>query len=232
MKLIADRFVADERGATTDLATGEHVVLIITSAGGTADQAAWAERCAWFSTVMHPCIAPLIDYGTMGDVHRFEAWGADTGWRGTKEPASLAVSSARAFISGHHRLAGAAPGAIATRHGHAVVVPNAASGVLTTDAARESCAVGTAVSALGLVDASDSRLAPLADLLSASSSSERPLAVMVWTPDDATRVRAVRTLARAARLGGYVPVDVRQNRSLGSIDSRGTNAGVVGRRCG
>ena len=82
VELIADRFAADDRGRTFDLATGKRVCMVLSSAGGSAEQIAWAERCAWFATFMHPSIAPLVDYGPLGETQRFEAWRADPGWLG------------------------------------------------------------------------------------------------------------------------------------------------------
>ena len=73
MQLIADRFVINDRGHAIDLATGERVSLIVSTAGGTTEQARWAERCAWFNRVVHPAIAPLVDYGAVGETQRFEA---------------------------------------------------------------------------------------------------------------------------------------------------------------
>ena len=79
MQLVADRFVVDDRGHAIDLATHDRVQLVSSTAGGAGEQAAWAERCAWFASFVHPSIAPLVDYGTIGESRRFEAWRVNPG---------------------------------------------------------------------------------------------------------------------------------------------------------
>src|SRR5215831_7389452 len=66
MNLVADRFVETANGRVVDLATGETVVLTISSAGGPSDQLRWAARCAWFHQLHHPILAQLVDYGALG----------------------------------------------------------------------------------------------------------------------------------------------------------------------
>src|SRR5512144_2931431 len=74
MRVIADRFVETSGGRVVDLATGEDVVLRISSAGGPTDQLRWASRCDWFQRLFHPSLARLLDYGVLGEFRRFEAW--------------------------------------------------------------------------------------------------------------------------------------------------------------
>src|SRR2546428_9055348 len=74
MQLIADRFVALDESSALDLATGERVVLIVTSADGVSEQRRWALDCERWQKLHHPAIARLVDYGAVGASQRFEAW--------------------------------------------------------------------------------------------------------------------------------------------------------------
>jgi hypothetical protein len=73
MQLIADRFAVLDEKRTIDLATGRRVDLTMASAGGESEQTAWALRCGERQRFDHPAIAPLVDYGTIGESRRFEA---------------------------------------------------------------------------------------------------------------------------------------------------------------
>src|SRR5436190_988853 len=73
MELVADRFVGNGDGTAIDLATGDRVELTITSAGGETEQRRWTLACDALQKVHHPAVARLIDYGIVGDSHRFEA---------------------------------------------------------------------------------------------------------------------------------------------------------------
>src|SRR5512135_2563421 len=98
MRLIADRFVETSVGRVVDLATGEDVVLSISSAGGPSDQLRWAARCDWFHQLFHPSLAQLLDYGAIGETRRFEAWRLPGPSRSkpSREPGDV-VRSASAF---------------------------------------------------------------------------------------------------------------------------------------
>src|SRR5437016_2377917 len=73
MELVADRFVGNGDGTAIDLATGDRIELTITSAGGETEQRRWTLACDALQKVHHPTVARLIDYGIVGDSHRFEA---------------------------------------------------------------------------------------------------------------------------------------------------------------
>ena len=73
MDLVADRFAVSDAQRVVDLATGELVVLTITSAGGPHDQRRWAVRCDAFLKLRHRSMASLVDYGEIGETQRFEA---------------------------------------------------------------------------------------------------------------------------------------------------------------
>ena len=74
MELVADRFLVLNQARTIDLASGEDVVLIVSTSGGRSEQVRWAARCDGLSRVVHPALAELVDYGVFGEMKRFEAW--------------------------------------------------------------------------------------------------------------------------------------------------------------
>ena len=203
MELIADRFVVDDRGRTFDLATGKRVCMILSTAGGPAEQVAWAERCAWFATFMHPSIAPLVDYGALGETQRFEAWRADPGWRGSPDAAEQAMGYANRVLlaNGRAQLHSRSVN-LGCRSGRPVVVPDACAGII----AHSACAEGEGGrQALGIMWASDRRLRAVTELLSGPVAA-RVAAIAVWAPEDDGIDQAVGVLARAARVAGRVPV--------------------------
>src|SRR5947209_5963469 len=95
--LVADRFAVSDAQRVVDLATGEPVVLRITSAGGPHDQRRWALRCDEFVKVRHRRMAPLVDYGEIGETQRFEAWGCGLAWTGSHGAAADAVRRVGVF---------------------------------------------------------------------------------------------------------------------------------------
>ena len=85
MQLVADRFVVDDRskrddGRAIDLATGTSVILTIGSAGGVSEQTRWTLRCDGLHRLHHRSIAPLLDFGMIGESSRFEAWRCGGTW--------------------------------------------------------------------------------------------------------------------------------------------------------
>ena len=102
MELIADRFAIDDERAI-DLATGERVWMLTSAAGGVSEQAAWADRCRWLSTLSYPPLARLVDYGGLGETRRFEAWAAEPGWRGAARVADQCLSRVSRFLLANGR---------------------------------------------------------------------------------------------------------------------------------
>src|SRR6185503_5494330 len=74
LQLIADRFVVTDASSALDLATGERVVLSVTSAGGVTDQRRWLLECERLQKLHQAGSARLVDYGAVGESQRFEAW--------------------------------------------------------------------------------------------------------------------------------------------------------------
>ena len=72
---IADRFVRTGRELAIDLASGNHVRLVVSPSGEAAQQLAWAARCDVAYAEAGDGTSALVDYGLCGPSHRFEAWG-------------------------------------------------------------------------------------------------------------------------------------------------------------
>src|SRR5436190_18057919 len=98
MQLVADRFAIDVDGRTLDLATGGSVTLITGSAGGVSEQMRWRHRCDRLHALQHHAIAPLLDFGIVGESSRFQAWCCGAPLRGGSEPARSVHDRARGFL--------------------------------------------------------------------------------------------------------------------------------------
>src|SRR5262245_66598630 len=85
IELFADRFVIRRDGHAVDLASGDEVTLITSTAGGPTDEMRWAARCDWFFSARHQAIAELVDFGPVGERRRFEAWRCGPPWHGSRE---------------------------------------------------------------------------------------------------------------------------------------------------
>jgi DNA-binding NtrC family response regulator/tetratricopeptide (TPR) repeat protein len=74
LRLIADRFVMGDMQQAIDLATGSRVIVALSPSGDDREQQQWTRRCDALQKLHHPSPARLIDYGGVGESHRFEAW--------------------------------------------------------------------------------------------------------------------------------------------------------------
>jgi DNA-binding NtrC family response regulator len=205
--LFADRFLVDAHEHAIDLATGASITLVMSPQGGATEQRAWVERCEWFASIANPWLAPLVDYGLLGDTQRFEAWRAKPGWRGATAAAQRAVRVANAVLQGHGRwsLDPQEP-RIGSIGGRAVVVPDSRAGL---PAARQDAATSSSDrSALAVVRSVDPRVSVISEILH-GGESDRVSALGVWAPEGGALPDAVVAIARSARLAGYVPVSTR-----------------------
>ena len=106
MQLVADRFAVEDDGRVVDLATGALVTLTVGSAGGVTEQLRWAARCDRLRTLHHQAIAPLLDFGVLGETSRFEAWCCGlavarcAGGRAIGARRGVAVSAGGRIVSG------------------------------------------------------------------------------------------------------------------------------------
>jgi len=211
VELVADRFLVAADRTVRDLSTGWPVELIVSVAGGVAEQARWADRCHRFAALHHRSIAPLIDYGQLGDVHRFEAWGCRGAWTGDPRAAERAVRLSRLFFQASG-LVDAQLGcddvrALSPDADHAVVLPSAAAGYEQP----EPISVDTsqlAPEVYGVSDVSPDRgLESVVELLGGTCDA-RSRAIRLRGMPGAGIEAALRSLARAARINGLVPMAV------------------------
>jgi DNA-binding NtrC family response regulator len=208
-ELVADRFLAVPGNEIIDLATGDEVTLKIETVSGRvndAEQAAWALRCEWFFRRRHRALAPLIDYGALGRDARFEAWQcrdaskAPNGCGGDR----AVVDSASAFLRANG-LTTFGPSPVVYLCGQArVVIPDAGCGYEASAPAEPLHPPSLGVCGMRLIERQPvSRLAEAF----AHSFGARSRAVSLWGPAGSGVTTAVRELARAARLQGFVPIN-------------------------
>ena len=208
MQLVADRFVVRDDGGAIDLATGHTVVLTIAAAGGCGDQTRWAVRCDALHALRHPAIAPLVDYGALGDSQRFEAWACGRMWSGAHAQAERVVHAASSFL----RACGLTPGGclssgVHQETGRPLVLPDDEAGY-PCDPPREDVPSGEAIEHCGIAHIPRRAESAIAELLDAATGP-RPQVVALWGPEGAGKTSVMFELARVARLRGFVPVSVR-----------------------
>jgi two-component system response regulator HydG len=201
--LVADRFVVDDEGHARDLATGERVLVAVSSAGGPGERLRWTARCEWLATTRHPCLAVLLDFGLLGETRRFEAWRAERPWSGSDEEAERALRRVSRFFVACGRTEKALAAAdVWLWRGHAVVRPG-------PDVAHEASAgEGTAASSLdecGIRLLRRREAGAIAEAI-VSLDGRGPRALGFWGPEGAGVATAIRELARATRLHGRIPV--------------------------
>jgi len=204
MRLVADRFAVDDRNVAIDLATGERAVIVIGSAGGVSDQLRWTERCQLLHAIEHRAIAPLVDFGLVGEGSRFEAWACGALWRGSADEADAVRARAARFLRAMRlTVTEAGINRIRTsRDGTGAWVPDAGSGYPAVDAGQGD---RLPLADRGVRLAQRPALAALAEMFS-EPSGPRSRVAAVWGGPGAGKRTLVRQLACAARARGFVPV--------------------------
>ncbi len=233
MQLVADRFAVDEEGRAVDLATGARVTLTIGSAGGVSEQMRWAARCDGLQKLHHRAIAPLIDYGIVGESSRFEAWLCGTRWRGAPEAARSAQDDASRFLRASGLSLGAgAPGSQRIGSEGAVQwLPDPESGYPCDASDQSATDMPLRLRGLALIERPAVRT--LAEMFE-PASGPRPHVSALWGPRGSGKSLVVCELARMARIRGFVPVASRlmlgrfaelwRDRSVFVIDDGGDGA--------
>ena len=139
MRVIADRFL-ERAGNVIDLATGGRVYLAVSSVAEGPAHAQWAERCEWLSALRHPAFAVLVDYGTLGDREKFEAWEVEGEWRGSLAARAHALTAAASFLDATARMSSSEM-FVGLSRGRAVVVPRERDAVLVPEHQDQPAAV-------------------------------------------------------------------------------------------
>jgi len=204
MQLLADRFAVGDNGDAIDLATGERALIIVGTAGGVTDQMRWNERCELLQAISHRSVAPLLDFGLVGESSRFEAWACGGVWRGSPDEADAVEKRATRFLramcltvggAAHHRIR-------TSRAGTGAFVPDASSGYPQPETSP--------VNELPLVDRGLCMIARPAVLALAEmfrhAAGPRSHVAALWGAPGSGRRTAVRQLARIGRMNGFVPI--------------------------
>jgi DNA-binding NtrC family response regulator len=200
--LLADRFRLIDADAALDMASGRFVHVVQGLAGSASDQLRWTLRCEWFAQLRHHAIAPLIDYGPIGESHHFEAWCSEPG-RVAAGKVSDTLQHATAFLEACGRSAGAFTSADVRRCDRRfVVVPGRDCGFPTTP-------LGTApvlpLEAHGISLVSRRGVRALVESIR-HADANRPLLLGLRGERGAGLSTAALLLARAARSLGFAPV--------------------------
>jgi DNA-binding NtrC family response regulator/tetratricopeptide (TPR) repeat protein len=220
MHVVADRFVETDRGRVVDLATGDGVVLTMASAGGPSDQLRWAARCDLLQRLHHPSLARLLDYGAVGESQRFEAWRCSGPCCAASSKESDAViRAATSFLqacgltTGLERESGRRRQEVHRVGARLVVRPDA-------DAGYPRNAVGGAppdedepfpLENCGILGVDRHAVSVLSELFEEPRWRQQGGAqiVGIWGPEGSGKTTLLHDLARAARLKGFVPLNVR-----------------------
>lgn len=235
--IFADRFLPRGDDRALDLATGQLVSLRAVSPGDRAAELAWTARCGALSSMCHPHLVGVVDYGLAGRGHLFEALAAvcpGTPWRARDAATARALHSVVAFLHAYGRSAGClAWSRVVEREGRPVLLPDAGTGApwdRSGGGADEGACSAREVSrlvrltggTLDGVEVGDGTFDPpgvegigargretLTRLVEVFDTGEpgRPRAVEVLVPAGVRRDITLSQIARAARLRGYVPVN-------------------------
>jgi DNA-binding NtrC family response regulator len=201
--LLADRFIIVTDDRAVDLASGNDVVCVTGTAGGASAQAQWTERCDWWFRLAHPAIAPFVDYGLFGEMRRFEAWDNGSPWRGSREEAAHVRDRVARFLRANGRSEGS-PAEVSVRQsrGRAVVMPAADAGY-PLNSPQHDAGLNLACCGVQVIDRAP--VSALTELLT-EEGGQRAVAIVAASGFGTTTT--IRSLARAARLNGYVPLSV------------------------
>ena len=202
VELVADRFIRLQHGRVVDLASGDEVLLVSSTAGGPSEQTRWALRCEWFFAVRHRALAELVDYGVTGETTRFEAWRCGPPWRGASRASANASELAATFLQANGRTVNCASDAVlSSREGRPVIVPGPETGHVSLH--RTTATVPIEACGLHVVAR---RVVPAIAELFADAGGRQPRALGLGGYPGAGLTTTIRELSRAARLGGFVPV--------------------------
>ena len=232
MQLVADRFAVDDDGGAIDLATASRVTLVTGTAGGLPEQRRWMARCDALRGLHHRAIAPLVDFGALGESSRFEAWHCGGRWAGAPEAARLLREVVDAVLRGSGLSVGDDADARVGHDGAVVWLPGAGTGYPLD--ASYPCGGELRLRERGLAHIDRPAVRALAEMLGVGAGP-RPHVAAVWGSSGAGKTAAAADLARVARLNGLLPVaaslirtryaDLLEGRGLFIIDDEARGAG-------
>ena len=229
MQLVADRFAVHEDGRAFDLATGARVTLIVGSAGGVSEQLRWIERCETLRALRHRAVAPLIDFGLVGESSRFEAWRCGSRLRVAEEGKALHARATQWLHACGMSAGPLVPDAVRVDgDGHGVWLPEAGTGYPHHEGI-EDC--GLRIEDCGLRIIEQPIVGALAEMFQAAGGG-RPHVAAIWGPPGSGKRMVVGELARMARVNGLVPVAARLIESPHSELWRGRSLFVIAETAG
>jgi two-component system response regulator AtoC len=97
VSLVAGRFAPLAGSFAFDLGTGARVRLCIESLQGTLSHPQWAERCATLCGLWHGSMAECLDFGGLGEGHRFLAFRVIREMAGSRQPPLFERTRAQVF---------------------------------------------------------------------------------------------------------------------------------------
>jgi DNA-binding NtrC family response regulator len=201
--LVADRFSVSEGGRAVDLATGEEITLLTTRRGAVPDERRWLSRCDRFQQLWHREVARLVDYGGLGDSHRFEAWLCGARSNATNLEAMRILESASAFLRGCGWTAGRISAeCLRTTPRGLVVLPPEDAGY---DQPAGEKARSVPLSACGIAIVERRATAALAEMFEIEGPA-RPRAAVLLGPPGSGKSAILCSLARVGRQHGFVPI--------------------------
>ncbi|HEY2150236.1 MAG TPA: sigma-54 dependent transcriptional regulator [Vicinamibacterales bacterium] len=206
MHLVADRFAVDDNRRAIDLATGRAVTLVITTAGGVAEQLRWSARCDVLWRLRHRALAPLVDYGPIGESSRFEAWSSNGAWQGAPAAAVVAFDEVRRVFGAVGLSLGGSPASVRTgNRGEVRLLPDPETGY-PSEVSEPIDELSLRQRGMAVIDRAV--VAAIAEMFE-GPPNHRLHATALWGSRGSGKGLAVRELARLARLRGFVPVTAR-----------------------
>jgi DNA-binding NtrC family response regulator len=214
--LFADRFIHVRPGEAIDLATGQTVWIRPVRHDGREETATWLQRCAALSSLWHPNLISLADFGLAGRDRYFEAWNclpAPSIWKGRRERAGASTSAVARFLQSRALSAGGLRPVLLCDHpDQPMILPDRETGLPVVDAPAtpgrgRPPSVETRESRAFAVREDEARdlIRRIEDVLD-SGVSGRPRAAALPVPNLQHRDILVNLVARTARLRGYIPV--------------------------
>jgi DNA-binding NtrC family response regulator len=191
-----------------------------------SDQLRWTDRCSALRALHHHSIAPLVDFGLLGEASRFEAWSCGPAWTGAAQVSASARDCVQQFLSAAGLSSGLlAPDCVRVAHGGtAVVLPESGTGYPQE---ADADAAETPLRARGLAIIDRQGVSALSEMFHGIGGT-RPHLAALWGPPGSGKRTAVRELARVARVHGFVPVASRLVASRYAELWRGRTLFVIG----
>jgi hypothetical protein len=208
VELVADRFLVRGSDVVVDLATGRRVALTIETGGNAAEQARWAIRCQVLHGLRHPLLAQLVDFGALGSSRRFEAWQCGFSEHSRVYTGGKAVEQANRFFRACALTDGVnAPAGLLGRKRSAVVIPASTAGYPMDTHEPSARSLALSPRACGMRWIERPAIAAIADIFGGVIGC-RPRIVTLFGPSGCGKTSGVLEIARAARLNGFIPVDI------------------------